>query len=635
MVNQIGTLLQRYLLTLLVAGLAITAAGAAETADLSRLSPKLRAIYRQAKESSHQIQSGGLVLTSVRVQIDTGPGGPPASELRPKCLGRIPSLKWQGSVGSFAQVALAPEDLAALAEMDELFQVILPPSGMAQVTTEGVAEHGADKWHELGELGAGTKVGVIDVGFALADSAIARGELPQNTQMRSFWHNTDGLGDITGDNNRHGTACAEIIHDLAPEAQLYLANAGSLIEFDAAIRWMLDEGVGVINHSVGWFWGPGDGTGAIVDVCHNATNRGIMWVNSAGNYGERYWQGVFLDQNSNGRHEFDGAFDESITYANPPPGTQMRWILTWDRWPYSTDLSFELDLYRGDDATPIASSENLNPDAYAYRELVYVSSVGNRPLELRLRRKTGTDGATLRIFQIDNINVPEHGDPSGSIIIPADSPQVLSVGAYWLDSGQPVLQGFSSRGPTPGGLIKPEILAVDEVSTWSWSPFRGTSAACPHITGLVALLQSSLPAGGFYDYAWTADELATILDRYGLKDSLGDVNSSAWGLARLPDDREVTLNIKPPLFSLSSPAPLPLHIGLSRSELGGINRLRIFDTSGRLVHQQSLNISKGGETLEVTWDGRDRSGRLLPSGCYYLCGDGPGERYTRSVVVIR
>jgi hypothetical protein len=58
--------------------------------------------------------------------------------------------------------------------------------------------------------------------------------------------------------------------------------------------------------------------------------------------------------------------------------------------------------------------------------------------------------------------------------------------------------------------------------------------------------------------------------------------------------------------------------------------LRIYDVQGRLVRTLIVN-----RELQADWDGRDRGGRLLPSGTYVVCCDFAGSQVTGRVTLQR
>lgn len=93
------------------------------------------------------------------------------------------------------------------------------------------------------------------------------------------------------------------------------------------------------------------------------------------------------------------------------------------------------------------------------------------------------------------------GPEPGTVNEPGNLPNCLSVGAYDPVTGQ--IADFSSRGPTPDGRIKPDVIAPGvDINSASvnfldyvgdnipnrYSPLSGTSMATPHVSGLVALM---------------------------------------------------------------------------------------------------------------------------------------------------
>lgn len=76
---------------------------------------------------------------------------------------------------------------------------------------------------------------------------------------------------------------------------------------------------------------------------------------------------------------------------------------------------------------------------------------------------------------------------------PAIYPQTLSIGATGMNDA---ITSFSSRGPAPGGTLKPDLAAPgasirSSLRNGAYGSFSGTSMAAPHVAGIAALMISA------------------------------------------------------------------------------------------------------------------------------------------------
>ncbi len=446
--------------------------------------------------------------------------------------------------------------LAGLSSVSWVRPPLVPVWEQGYTVSEGVRVIGAHLWHEAGIKGQGVKVAIIDKGFK-GYQRLLGGELPpaERVIVRSFTRNEDIEAD-----ERHGTAVAEIVHDLAPEATFYLVNFDTDVQLGQAINFLISEGVQVINTSFNFFGTgcPWEGTGLIEPIVKRARDAGIFWAVSVGNHGTEHWQGVFDDPDKDGFHNFLGD-DEGLTIdVNADEVGTIIAVLSWEDKCGKATETYELLLF--DDADRRRASGSQLRLGWPSRVLVFSPRESGR-YHLKIRQRTATKPTAQLDVTVIDIE-PEYAVWEGSVGIfePAISPSAYSVGA--VDFRNDSARRYSSRGPTKDGRIKPDFAAPDGVRTVSFRPFFGTSAASPHVAGAAALVKSARPP---WDPKKIADFLASRAADRG-----DDGPDNTYGLGRialgepLKEEKpaEITISVFPEklrfVAQASGPAPAPL-----------------------------------------------------------------------------
>lgn len=362
------------------------------------------------------------------------------------------------------------------------------PHQAVAVTSQGVDITGSFDMQSLGVSGNGIKIGIIDLGFANYTLSQATGDLPPS----SLLHIQDYTGTGTGGTN-HGTNVAEIVYDMAPGSEIYLAKVASELQLQQALNDLVAAGVKIINHSVAWFGAAFyDGSGPICAITDNAQAAGLLWVNAAGNSRLAHYMSTFTDSNNNLRHEF--ATGQDANTINLTSGSPVTLILNWDAYP-TTNVDYNLYLYNGDpDAggnlvASSTSSQNGSRFSYPYEAIVYTPTTTTTHYIVVTKSNGSTSNLPLSLFSTG----PSLGvrTTASSLPQPADCVSVLSVGATDLSD---LAENFSSEGPTTDGRNKPDISAPNRTITSLTPSFAGTSGASPHAAGAAALLLAQNPS---------------------------------------------------------------------------------------------------------------------------------------------
>lgn len=425
-------------------------------------------------------------------------------------------------VGSLRALAADPA-IAYVRRPDYLTTFGELQTGMRR--TVGVNHTNAVAWHNVGFRGASVRIAIIDGGFE-GYAALLGTDLPASVVTQNF----ASSGNIGG-GTPHGTACAEIVYDMAPEASLYLLRIATALDLQRAVTYAIQNGIQVISSSIGFFnVGPGDGTGFLASEVARARNAGIIWVTAAGNERQVHWGGIFSDPNNNQVHNFTPDAEINCIARQPggecaaiPSGFVLRAFLRWDNWtpPVNQDYDLFIVRWNGSEWQRVSNGGDSFQNGGA----------NQRPTEFAVAQTSGAAtayGVVIRRYRATrtdvNFNLFVDGAPALRLNVPArslsdlaDSPGAITVAA--LDANSPFPQEpYSSEGPTNGpggalngGLLKPELSAFANVDTRAYGTtpgeqFNGTSSATPHVAGAAALVKGALSG---YSPAQVAYFLAT------------------------------------------------------------------------------------------------------------------------------
>ena len=174
------------------------------------------------------------------------------------------------------------------------------------------------------------KVALID-NFGKYQEAVAMGELPNNIITYSPPYSPiDTVG------SPHGTACAEIIYDMAPGVQFTFATPHSAVAMAKLIVDLAQQGNKIISSSFGWVgYEPGDGTGPLNDAIRWAyEQKGTLYVQAAGNMRQFHWDGGFSDPNGDYWHEFGSGYAINWFDAGPSQTGLQELNIGWKLWIY-------------------------------------------------------------------------------------------------------------------------------------------------------------------------------------------------------------------------------------------------------------------------------------------------------------
>ncbi|MET0553213.1 MAG: S8 family serine peptidase, partial [Vicinamibacteria bacterium] len=244
--------------------------------------------------------------------------------------------------------------LRAVSETPGVARVRAPfKPGRKEVVSEGVTTtHAREYAARTGAAGAGVTVAILDAGFERARDLVGS-ELPENASATDFV-----LDRLDASEGVHGTACAEIVHDMAPGADILLAGFEDDVTWAQAVDQLAAAGVRIVSHSIGFDnLYPPDGNNYYTQKVDAAAAAGVLFVTAAGNEGEKYYSGTWRDANGNGFMEFGGGATELLPVGVTGGGSQI--VLRWDDPFGASSHDYDLLIVTADfAANPVLSADN-------------------------------------------------------------------------------------------------------------------------------------------------------------------------------------------------------------------------------------------------------------------------------------
>lgn len=419
-----------------------------------------------------------------------------------------------------------------------------PAATLVTNTSEGDVTHRANTARSTyGVSGKGVKVGVLSDGVNSLSMLQASGDLPAGVTVLP---GQAGSGD-------EGSAMMEIVHDLAPNAQLFFATAfNGLASFAQNIRDLRAAGCDVIADDVFYFnetpfqkgqapsVSSNTNGGIITQAINDVVASGALYFTSAGNEGNLNsgtsgtWEGDFADAGAVGTPisgtgnllDFDPGAGVSAFDTITASGFAV--TLHWSDPLGASGNDYDLFVLNSTGTTVLSSSTNVQSGTQDPYEQCGSDTNGNRVVVVK---RTGAANRFLHVSTIRgklafNTDGEVHGHsatavpnafsvaatPAAAGIGPPPNPTGPYPGAF---NSSNKIELFSSDGPrrfffnadssaiTPGNfsstggelLNKPDVTAADGVSVAApgFNPFFGTSAAAPHAAAIAALVKSTAP----------------------------------------------------------------------------------------------------------------------------------------------
>jgi subtilisin-like proprotein convertase family protein len=410
------------------------------------------------------------------------------------------------------------EELAGRADVSFVRRADEAQTNTGSLTTEGDAAHAAPLARRVfGATGAGVRVGVLSDSVDYLSNSQAWQDLGDVTVLPGQ-AGTNGTGE--------GTAMLEIVHDLAPDAELCFATAFiSAASFTQNILDLRASGCDIIMDDVTYFSESPFQDGIIAQSVNTVVTNGALYFSSAGNSGSKTqgtsgtWEGDFADGGAAGGLYAKGGrlhnFGGSNYNAAVAGGSSYRVNLFWSDPLGASTNDYDVYVLNAAGTAVLRSStttQNGTQDPY---ESLTALNAGERVVIVKASGAAryihlNTGRGRLAINTAGNTH-GHNAAARGFCVAAVSAVSNAAPGAFGGGAANPV-ETFSSDGPrrmfynqdgtpvTPGNFLstggvllrKPDLAAADggKCSVPTFNGFYGTSAAVPHAAAVAALIWS-------------------------------------------------------------------------------------------------------------------------------------------------
>jgi subtilisin len=246
------------------------------------------------------------------------------------------------------------------------------PAAIRELSSSGPLAEITPEWAWGGSTGKGVKVAVVDTGIEYDHEAVGgqvRGgviiEWDESLEDKLRYIPDEKPMDVAG----HGTGCAGIIHNIAPEAELFSVRvlgtnmSGRAYQFAAGVDWSVENGMDVVNLSLST--SKKDYFALFHTITDEAYFKNVMLVSAASNFNEpsmpSLYSAVFSVASHAGKDPFTYYYNPTPPVEFGAPGIDLR--VAWKDHAYvtSTGNSFAAPHIAGIIALVRAKHPELTP----------------------------------------------------------------------------------------------------------------------------------------------------------------------------------------------------------------------------------------------------------------------------------